>query len=213
MRRCTLPHHATIITAPRWLRIWLGLALITIVAGCGDHAEAEGESPATSSSDRKPKADSAAGAASVTRLGGGAGSNSAGETEDYTAMTCSDAQPPANTTDYPECDGSIQCPQGRCIPTNVIATTIPGIVGLLPACSSGRCVPMPLRGVDVRFKPCSGLLGDGRCVPECIAASAMPLGTLIFQPGEAGCGRAEVCVPCEVAGTTTGICEFDECAG
>ena len=217
MRHCTLPHHATNTTAPYWARAWLGLALLTLPTSCSEHTAAESKSPATSSSDGERKADSAprgaAGAASITTLGGGAGANSVGETADYTVMECSDAKAPANTTDYPACDGPIQCPQGRCIPTDVIAAdSPPGIVELLPACSSGKCLPISLRGTDVRFKRCMSLLGEGRCAPECIAVSAMPLGAFLFQAGEAGCGRAEVCAPCTVAGARTGVCEIDECA-
>ena len=66
------------------------------------------------------------------------------------------------------------------------------------ACVTDKLLADPEAGFPICDPPIFG--DEGRCIPECLVEDQ----TLLFQ---SACAADELCVPCEVGGDSTGVCD------
>jgi hypothetical protein len=162
------------------------------------------DSSAAGSSDAGPAADSsAADSADANSMGTPAGG--------YTVVMCPGRTPNELPAQRPACDGEIRCGAAHCVPTESLSEAQ---IMRIPDCSAGKCIPDQLaRAGAFRFQPCTGELGEGRCIPQCFALWSNPL-SAVFAVGKFGCGKEEVCAPCTnpTDQSPSGVCTGDPCA-
>jgi hypothetical protein len=94
-------------------------------------------------------------------------------------------------------------PLGRCLPSGVVPAAAANLPALECEGSGEVCVLDSLRAAPQAGLPeCHGRLGGtGACLPECMVDSG--LSPLLIRDV---CAGGELCVPCAIAGQSTGVC-------
>jgi hypothetical protein len=219
-------------SAPRATSFCVALALLCAYAAC--NAEPEKDDAADAGTSSPPARGNDVGAVITVRDGGdasaaGAGGSDAQQPRDssaagggadassmgapasgYTIAMCP-GRTPNELPQRPACDGEIRCGAAHCVPSESLSETQ---LARTPDCSAGKCIPDQLaRAGAFRFQPCTGELGEGRCIPQCFALWSNPL-SAIFAVGKFGCGKEEVCAPCvdPTDQSPSGVCTGDPCA-